>query len=120
MANPPTTRSKRLGPEAERRVRRYYRLRGYRVLAANARSGGNELDIVLRRGRRLVFCEVKARSGAGYGDPLEAVGPEKARRVRRAAESWLASHPELAGLEVALEAVAVRRGRVERVAIMET
>jgi putative endonuclease len=57
---------------------------------------------------------VKARSGPGYGDPLEAVGPEKARRVRRAAEAWLALHPELAGLVVRLEAVAVQGRRIER------
>jgi putative endonuclease len=110
--------SKRLGPDAERRVRRFYRLRGYRVLAANARAGGNELDVVLRRGRRLVFCEVKARSGAGFGDPVEAVGAEKARRLRRAAEGWLARRPELATLEVALEVVAVRGRRIERVALL--
>jgi putative endonuclease len=100
--------SKRLGSDAERRVRRHYRLRGYRILAANWRGGGNELDLVARRGRRLVVCEVKARSGPGFGHPLEAIGPEKARRVRRAAESFLASHPECAGLEVVLEAAAVR------------
>lgn len=106
------------GAAAERRVRLHYRLRGYRVLATNVWAGGNEIDIVLRRGRRLVLCEVKARAGAGFGDPWEAVGPEKQRRVRRAAEVFLARHPELAGLEVALEAVAVRGGRIERTAIV--
>ena len=110
--------SKRLGAEAERRVRRYYRLRGYRVLAANARAGGNELDVVLRRGRRLVFCEVKARTGAGFGDPVEAVGGEKERRLRRAAEAWLARRPDLAELDVAFEVVAVRGSRIERVALL--
>ena len=109
--------SKRLGTEAERRVRRYYQLRGYRVLAANARAGGNELDVVLRRGRRLVFCEVKARRGSGFGDPWEAVGAEKERRLRRAAEGFLARRPELGTLEVAFEVVAVRGGRIERVAL---
>jgi putative endonuclease len=107
--------SRRLGPEAERRVRLHYRLRGYRVLDANARAGGNELDIVVRRGRRLLFCEVKARSGTGFGDALESVGPEKVRRLERAARGWLARRPELADLEVGFEAVAVRGGRIERV-----
>jgi len=104
-----------LGLSAERRVRRYYRLRGYRVLEANARAGRNELDIVLRRGRRLVFCEVKARSGDGYGDPREAVGPEKERRLRRAAEIWLARNPALLDLAIAFEVVGVRGKRLERV-----
>jgi len=109
--------SSRSGAEAERRVRRFYRLRGYRILGANVRAGGNELDIVLRRGRRLVVCEVKARSGPAYGDPWEAVGAEKERRLRRAAESWLARNPELQELEVACEVVAVRGRRIERAAL---
>jgi putative endonuclease len=106
--------SSRSGADAERRVRRFYRLRGYRILGANVRAGGNELDIVVRRGRRLVVCEVKARTGPGYGDPWEAVGPEKERRLRRAAEGWLARNPELRELEVACEVVAVRGRRIER------
>ena len=108
----------RLGPDAERRVRRHYRLRGYRVLAANVWVGGYELDIVLRRGRRLVFCEVKAKAGAGFGHPWEAVGPEQTRRIHRAAEAWLARHVELEALDVAFEAVAVRGRRIERVPLL--
>jgi putative endonuclease len=58
---------------------------------------------------------VKAKSGEGLGDPLEMVTPEKQRRLRRAAEAWLAAHPEAAGLEARFDVVAVRGGRVERV-----
>jgi putative endonuclease len=103
------------GAKAERRVRLHYRLRGYRVLDANVHAGGNELDVVVRRGKRLVFCEVKMRAGPRYGDPFEAVGHEKQARVRHAAEAFLARNPQLAGLDVSLEVAAVRRGRVERV-----
>ena len=108
---------RRLGPEAERRVRRHFVLRGYRILATNVWIGGYELDLVVRRGRRIVVCEVKAKGGERYGDPTEMVTPEKARRVRQTAEAWLARHPELAGLEVALEAAAVRGRRIRRVPI---
>ena len=103
------------GARAERRVRLHYRLRGYRVIAANARAGGNELDIVLRRGGRLLFCEVKMRSGPGFGDPWEAVGAEKQRRLRRAAAGFLARNPDLRELDVAFEVAAVRGGTIERV-----
>jgi putative endonuclease len=99
----------------ERRALLHYRLRGYRLVAANVRAGGYELDLVVRRGRRLVVVEVKEKGGDGYGDPLEMVGPEKARRVRSAARAWLASQPRLAALDVELEAAGVRGGRVERV-----
>lgn len=108
-----------LGADAERRVRRHYRLRGYIVLDANVRAGGNELDLVLRRGRRLVFCEVKARSSDAYGTPLEAVDDEKQRRLRRAAEAWLAARPSLTELDVSFEAAAVTGRRIKRVAFAD-
>jgi putative endonuclease len=111
------SKRQRLGTDAERRVRLHYRLRGYRVLAANARAGGNELDVVVRRGGRLVFCEVKMRTGNRFGDPWEAVGREKERRLRRAAEGFVMRNPGLAGLEVAFEVAAVRGRRIERVSL---
>jgi putative endonuclease len=91
----------------ERRARRHYRLRGYRILAENAWAGGNELDLVVRRGRRLVFCEVKQRGREDFGAPADHVGAEKQRRVRRAAEAWLAARPELDELELSFEVVSV-------------
>ena len=100
----------------EQRARRHYRLRGYCILGENVWIGGYELDLVVRRGRRLAFVEVKAKGGPGRGDPLEMVTPEKQRRLRRTAEAWLASHPECAGLEARFDVVAIREGRVERVA----
>lgn len=78
-------------------------------------AGGNELDLVARRGRRVVFVEVKSKSGLGYGDPLEMVGPEKQRRLARAARAFLAVHPELAGLDCAFDVVAVRGAHLQRV-----
>ena len=99
---------------SEQKARRHYRLRFYRILGANVWIGGYELDLVVRRGRRLAFVEVKSKSGDRFGDPLEMVGPEKQRRIRRAAEAWLAAHPEFTGLEASFEVVAVRGNRLER------
>jgi putative endonuclease len=99
----------------ERRALLHYRLRGYRLLEANARAGGYELDLVLRRGPRVLVVEVKEKGGADFGHPLEMIDAEKVRRVGTAARAWLATHPELAGLEVSLEAAAVQGRAVERV-----
>ena len=98
----------------ERLAARHYRLRGYRIVDANARAGGHELDLVVRRGRRLVFVEVKERARDGYGGPVGAVDREKRRRVRRAAASWLQAHPETAELEIGFEVAAITDGKLER------
>ena len=108
--------SPRSGKRAEERGVWWYRLRGYRVLATNAWVAGYELDIVVRRGRRLVFCEVKEKRGERFGDPLEMVDEEKQRRLRLAAESWLIQHPQPDGLRVSFDVMAVRGGKLERVA----
>ena len=60
-----------------------YRLRGYRVLAANARTGRNELDIAFDRGAGFGTSRVRTRPGAG-GRRLRrrrgcAFDPEKLR-----------------------------------------
>jgi len=104
------------GRHAERRAAWWYRLRGYRLLARNAWVAGYELDLIVRRGRRLVFCEVKAKLGEGFGEPEEMVDAEKQRRLRRAAEAWLARHPESAGLIVSFEVIAIHGGRLRRLA----
>jgi putative endonuclease len=98
----------------ERIAARHYRLRGYRILAANVRSSGYELDLIARRGRRLVFVEVKERARDLFGGGVGAVNADKRRRVRRAAASWLQAHPETASLEIRFEVAAVTEGRVER------
>ncbi len=108
MPNPPRN-------AAERRAARWYRLRGYRILATNVWIAGNELDVVARRGGTVVFCEVKSKGGADFGDPLEMVTEEKTRRVRRAAEAWLAVHPECGGLVVSFDVLVERSGRLQRV-----
>ncbi|HEX6789109.1 MAG TPA: YraN family protein [Gaiellaceae bacterium] len=100
--------------DAERRAVRWYRLHGWRILATNVWAGGNEVDLIVRRGRELRFVEVKSKTGPRYGDPVEAVTDEKQRRVRRAAELWLAARPELDSLVVAFDVVAVRGRRLER------
>jgi putative endonuclease len=104
------------GRAAERRVARHYRLRGYRILARNVRAGGVELDLIVRRGRRLVFCEVKLKEGPGYGDPLEAVDRWKRERLRRGAQAWLLANPDLYALEVCFDFAAVRPTGIEVVA----
>jgi putative endonuclease len=85
-------------------------------LATNIWVAGYELDLIVRRGRQLVFCEVKAKRGTDRGDPLEMVSAEKARRLRRAAESWLAANPELGGCEARFDVAAERQGKLQVVA----
>jgi putative endonuclease len=69
---------------------------GYRVVERNFRTRSGELDLVALSAECLVFCEVKTRvlgTRAGPAGPLDAVGPQKRRRLRRMAAQWLGSRP---------------------------
>lgn len=62
---------------------------GLRILDRNWRCGAGELDIVAMDGDAVVVCEVKTRSTDAFGPAVAAVGPDKARRLRRLAALWL-------------------------------
>jgi putative endonuclease len=89
------TRTRQLGQDGEAVAAAHVQRLGWQVLDRNWRPVGGlrgELDLVAVDGSHTVFCEVKTRSGAGAGDPLEAVTPAKVRQLRRLAHAWLAEH----------------------------
>jgi putative endonuclease len=102
------------GAAAERRARRHYRLRGYRVLGANVRLAGVEVDLICRRGSTVVFCEVKEKTTERFGNPLEMVDERKQQRLKRAAELWLAIERSQR-CELRFDVVSVRPGKLERI-----
>lgn len=69
-------------------------LAGLTVLTRNWRCAEGELDIVatVATGDTVVFCEVKTRSGVGYGTPFEAVTQGKRRKLRRLGLLWLSEN----------------------------
>ena len=99
-----------LGRRGEDLAAEYLAGLGYRVVDRNWRCRSGEIDLVVeaeQEGRsKIIFCEVKTRSGLGYGDPLESITFAKARRLRLLAGQWLADHGAHAD-EVRIDAVGV-------------
>lgn len=81
-----------LGAYGEALAARYLVEQGMSVLDRNWRCDQGEIDLILRDGRVLVVCEVKARSTLAFGSPLEGVTEPKLARLRRLAARWLAAH----------------------------
>ncbi|MDT0203266.1 YraN family protein [Nocardioides sp. AE5] len=84
-----TTDKQRLGAYGETLAARYLVERGMDLLDHNWSCPEGEIDLVLREGRTLVFCEVKTRRSARYGSPFEAVTALKIARMRRLGAAWL-------------------------------
>ena len=81
-----------LGRTGEQLAADYLQRAGLRILDRNYRCAEGEIDIVAADQRVLVACEVKTRSGLGYGTPIEAVTRRKLRRLRRLAVRWVVTH----------------------------
>jgi putative endonuclease len=109
-----------LGISGEDLTVRWYRDRGYRVLDRNWRCREGELDVVVTKGRLIVFCEVKTRRGTAFGAPFEAVTVTKQRRLRVLAARWLREHPQGgADLRFDVASVFARRGYAPEVSVIE-
>lgn len=82
--------AERRGRTAETVAAWYLRLRGFGILARRVRTPAGEIDLVARRGRLLVFVEVKARPTLDAA--AESLGPRQRKRLADAAAIWLAGH----------------------------
>ena len=120
---PPVDRRKLdLGAKGEELTVAWYLSQGYTVLARNWRCREGELDLVASRGRCVVFCEVKTRTGTRFGLPAEAVTAEKQRRLRRLATRWLGEQPPSVGfaeLRFDVACVTVRAGAEPELDVIE-
>jgi putative endonuclease len=85
-------RNSSLGSYGERVALQRLVEQGMVLVDRNWRCDLGEVDLVLRDGDVLVFCEVKTRSSAAYGHPLEAVTPTKGARLRHLAARWIEDH----------------------------
>lgn len=89
---------------------------GYEVLERNWRRREGEVDLIARKGRTVVFCEVKTRSSDAFGTGADAVLPAKQRRIRRLAARWLAELPPSSGralVDLRFDVVSITAGEFD-------
>ena len=87
------TETGRRGVIGERAAARYLRRKLYRILERNWFFYRKEIDIIARRGKTLVICEVKTRTQSHilpspYGPPSAAVNAAKQRNLLLAGEAY--------------------------------
>ena len=98
-ASPSTSREERqdksrenkdLGRSGEKAAAAYLQKQGFRIIGRNVRYPQGEIDIVASYRGELHFVEVRTRRDARFCTPLESITEEKKRRVRMAAQCYLA------------------------------
>lgn len=100
------------GVSAEGRASLYLAAKGYRTLARRWKSPSGEIDLVVKRGKLIVFVEVKARGNLDAA--AFAVLPRQRKRITAAAEAWLATHPEHMSHDLRFDVVLIAPKRLPR------
>jgi len=77
------------GKIGEQIAARELQKRGYQIIGQNFRTRFGEIDLIARDGDILIFVEVKARKGIGFGLPQEAVGFKKQNKIIRGALQYI-------------------------------
>lgn len=108
--NPERPSAFRTGLSAESKAAAYLIMKGFRIAARRWRSPVGEIDIVARRGKLLIFVEVKAR--ARLDDAAYSVTERQQRRIAGAAGAWLAAHPNDAECDMRFDAILVAPRRL--------
>lgn len=77
------------GKLGEELASKYLRGQGYRVLDERCRTRFGELDIICRKGRVIVFVEVRSRQKLEGLPAEESLSPQKMDHIIKCAQSWL-------------------------------
>ena len=109
-ADPRRRDAERYGRRAETLAALLLICQGFRILARRVRGPGGEIDILARRGRLLVACEVKARRRG----ESELVAPRQWQRIAAALDGHVARHRQLGGCERRFDLIEVVSGRMPR------
>ncbi|MBO7208530.1 MAG: YraN family protein [Clostridia bacterium] len=81
--------NKKVGGEGEKAAVKHLKKQGYKIIKTNFLVRGGEIDIIAEKDGYTVFVEVKTRTSEQYGNPVEAVGDIKQRRLLHAAQVYM-------------------------------
>ncbi len=96
-------RSGRVGRRSEWLAIAWLSLKGYRLLARRFGGKGGEIDLIMRRGRGVIFVEVKRRGM--MEEALVSITPKKRRLVAARVRQWLAQNPWAMDHDLRVDAV---------------
>lgn len=67
---------------------------GYALVCRNYRKAGGEIDIIVEKNQRLIFCEVKTRTSHSLFTALASVSYRKQQRITQTALKYINENPQ--------------------------
>ena len=90
----------------------WLQLKLYRILDRRYKTPMGEIDLVAQKGQVIVFVEVKQR--AADADEMLTFAAINRDRITRAAQLWLARHPDATGKDLRFDVIFLAPGRWPR------
>lgn len=81
--------TKNIGDFGEISACSYLKHHGYKIVERNYSNKYGEIDIIAQKQNRMVFVEVKTRSGTDFGNPSDAVDFRKQNRITNTAKLYI-------------------------------
>jgi putative endonuclease len=78
-----------LGKLGEQLAKAHLEAAGYEIMDENWCHGKAEVDLIAYRNKTIIFVEVKARSGTGFGQPEDFVDNRKQKLLAKAADEYI-------------------------------
>ena len=78
-----------LGRRGEQLAKTHLENTGYEVIDENWCYGKAEVDLIAYKDRTIIFIEVKARTGTGFGEPEDFVDLRKQKLLAKAADEYI-------------------------------
>lgn len=70
--------------------------KGYQIIKSNFQTRFGEIDLIAVKDKRLIFIEVKLKIGDQFGTPEEMINKTKLTQIKKTAEYFLQTNPEIA------------------------
>lgn len=70
----------------------YLSQRGYKILDRNVKISYQEIDIVAKLGKKIIFIEVKTRTQSAYGTADESLTARQIKNLKKALSIYLFKH----------------------------
>ena len=102
--------SLKFGKWAETYAKYYLICKGYRVVVDDYNSPIGQIDLIIRKGKQLIFVEVKARKYKYQFD--DAISPYQQQRINNSAELFISKNQKYDNYVMRFDAVFIRPWRL--------
>ena len=106
--------TRKKGREKEKMAEKYLKKQGYKILERNYTKRTGEIDIIARKGKTIVFVEVRSLE-KGQIDPSETVNRKKREKILKTARLFLLEHPEFEEYDIRFDFVGIIKDEINHI-----